>query len=119
VCRPGDRRARVPHIDHRPSSRPTSRLIEFAASCCTGKPRRSLRCNAAVAVNQPECKLNSNPIARTTDLGTSDCRVAEFEATASSSRTRVQRDDQYQRVRSRARGSPHRVLWWHRMSVGC
>ena len=40
-------------------------------------------------------------------------------STASSSRTRVERDDQYQRVRSRARGSPRRVLWWHPVPIGC
>jgi hypothetical protein len=55
----------------------------------------------------------------TPDLAFQSVGVAGFEPTASSSRTRVGRDDQYQRVSSRARGSPHRVLWWHRMSVGC
>jgi hypothetical protein len=37
--------------------------------------------------------------------------VAGFEPTASSSRTRVGRDDQYQRVLWRARGLPRRVIW--------
>jgi hypothetical protein len=48
---------------------------------------------------------------RTPDLAFQSVGVAGFEPTASSSRTRVERDDQYQRVPSRARGSPHRVLW--------
>jgi hypothetical protein len=45
--------------------------------------------------------------------------VAGFEPTASSSRTRVERNDQCQQVRSRARGSQRQVLWWQPVTAGC
>jgi hypothetical protein len=38
---------------------------------------------------------------------------------ASSSRTRVERDEQYQQVRSRARGAPRRAPWCRIVTVGC
>ncbi len=56
---------------------------------------------------------------RAPDLRFAGVGVAGFEPTASSSRTRVERDDQCQRVPSRARGSPRRVLWWYPVTVGC
>jgi len=52
------------------------------------------------------------------DLRFSRVGVAGFEPTTSSSRTRVDRDDQYRPVPSRARESPRRVLWWHPVTIG-
>jgi hypothetical protein len=45
--------------------------------------------------------------------------VAGFEPTASSSRTRVERASQYQRMPLRARGWLRRVLWYRLMTMGC
>ena len=50
------------------------------------------------------------PRALKIDVGSGFMRSNRVE-TASSSRTRVERDDEYQRVPSRARESPHRVFW--------
>jgi hypothetical protein len=46
------------------------------------------------------------------DLLVSVVGVAGFEPTASSSRTRIEGDDQHQQVWSRTRGSRRQVLWW-------
>jgi hypothetical protein len=48
---------------------------------------------------------------RTPDLAFQSVGVAGFEPTASSSRTRVECDEQYQRVLWRARGWPRRAPW--------
>jgi hypothetical protein len=56
---------------------------------------------------------------RAPDLGIQGVGVAGFEPTASSSRTRVERNDPYQRVPSRARESPRRALWWDPVTIGC
>jgi hypothetical protein len=69
--------------------------------CCTSQLYRPIQ-------TRNESK---NRTAQDTDLQLYSVGVAGFEPTASSSRTRVERDEQYQRVLSRARGSPHRVLW--------
>jgi hypothetical protein len=58
-------------------------------------------------------------MAQAADLRIQIVGVAGFEPTASSSRMRVGRDDQYQRVLWRARGSPRRVAWCHCVAVGC
>jgi hypothetical protein len=53
------------------------------------------------------------------DLAFRSVGVAGFEPTASSSRTRVGRDGQYQRVLWRARGWPRRVPWYRIVTMGC
>jgi hypothetical protein len=50
-------------------------------------------------------------LGNTGDVTVAEYLIARFEPTASSSRTRVERDDQCQQVRSPARGPPRQVLW--------
>jgi hypothetical protein len=64
-------------------------------------------------------ETDQKPMAQAADLRIQTVGVAGFEPTASSSRMRVGRDDQYQRVLWRARGSPRRVAWCHCVAVGC
>jgi hypothetical protein len=56
-------------------------------------------------------KRYSNSTTQAADLAFQTVGVAGFEPTASSSRTRVERDDEYQRVPPRARGSLRRMFW--------
>ena len=67
----------------------------------------------------PTQKQVRSPSAWALDLRLYGVGVAGFEPTASSSRTRVERDDQYQRVLWRARGWPRRVLWYRFVTMGC
>ena len=65
----------------------------------------------AVVQIDPGQRQSRSPPIRAPELRFCGVGVAGFEPTASSSRTRVGRDDQYQQVRSRARGPPRQVLW--------